>query len=124
MNILVEYDNEYKKKTNPLLLLTTEDPQLIPYLTPYTEDRYAGIKNLNHQGSVLMDSTNRPLIPASKVKNHANSSVANLLNPKTSDRTKVLTWADVACGNQVASPTQSIKAQEGLPTKMAATNAD
>ena len=53
MNILVEYADEYRrKKTNPLLLPTAEEPQFTPYINPYTVARYVGIKHLNHQGSV------------------------------------------------------------------------
>ena len=124
MNIPVEYNDGYEKNTNPLFLPTTEEPQFIPYIDPYTEARYAVTNNLNHQRRVLRDSINSLFMPASKAKNQANSGGANLLSPRTPVRTKILAWVDVARGNWVASPTRSIKVHACLSTKMTATNVD
>ena len=94
MNIPVEYnDEEEKRKTNPLLLPNTEEPQLKPH--PEIEAGYSAIKKpLNHRGSVLQDSTNCLRTPASKAKDRANSTKLK----------RKLTWADVARGNPVRTP--------------------
>ena len=110
MNIPVEYDDEYEQQnTNPLLLPSKEEKPFIPYIDPYLEAKYAGIKNLNHRGSVLRDSTNCPLIQASKAKNQATPDGANFLTKRTPNRPKTITWADVARGNPRENPTQHIK---------------
>ena len=111
MNILVKYDDEYGgKNTNPLLLPSKEEKPCIPYIDPYLEAKYAEIKNLNHRGSVLRDSTNCPLIQASKAKNKATPSGASLLSAQTPNRSKAITWDDVARGNRIDKPTPHIKA--------------
>ena len=114
MNIPVEYDDEKEKRnTNPMLLPPKEEKPFIPYIDPYLEAKYVGIKRLNHRGSVLRDSTNCPLIPASnsKAKNRATPGGANLLSTRTPKRAKTITWADVARGNSVENPTRPIKAR-------------
>ena len=112
MNIPVEYDDEEKRKnTNPILLLSEEEKPFIPYINPYLEAKYAGIKNLNHRGSVLRDSTNCPLIQASKAKVRATPGGATSLSTQTPKRAKTITWADVARGNSVSKPTRHIKAR-------------
>ena len=84
VNVLVEYNNEYKQKnTKSLRLLTTKEPQFIPNIDPYTEARYLAINQLNHQGSVLRDNTNCTYIPTSKGKNRANTCAANSPVPET-----------------------------------------
>ena len=114
MNILVEYADEYRrKKTNPLLLPTAEEPQFISYIDLCIEAGYSGIKNLIHWESVLQDSTNCPLIPASKAIIRATLSGASLISERTPDRPKPFTWADLARGNQLDNPTQYIKAPSG-----------
>ena len=92
MNILVKYDDEYGgKNTNPLLLPSKEDKPCVPYIDPYLEAKYVRIKNLGHRGSVLHDSTNYPLVQASKAKTRATSSGANSLTKRTPNRSKTLT---------------------------------
>ena len=104
MNIPVKYDDD------SLLLPSKEEKSFIPYINPYLEPNYAGIKNLNHRGSVLRDSINCPLIQASKAKNRATPGGANSLIKRTPTRSKTNTWADVARGNPLVNPTQHIKA--------------
>ena len=113
MNIPVEYDDEKEKmKTNPMLMPAKEDKKpFIPYIDQYLEAKYAGIKRLNHRGSVLRDSTNCPLIQASEAKNRDTPGRANSLTTRTPKRAKTITWADVARGNSVENPTRPIKAR-------------
>ena len=112
MNIPVDYDDEKEKRnTNPMLLPPEEKKSSVPYIDPYLEAKYAGIKKLNHRGSVLRDSTNCPLIPASKAKIRATPVGANSLSTRTPKRAKTITWADVARGNSVEKPTRPIRAR-------------
>ena len=112
MNLPVEYDDEKEKRnTNPMLLPSEEKKPFIPYIDPYLEAKYAGIKRLNHRGSVLRDSTNCPLIPASKANNRATPGGANSLSTRTPERAKTVTWAEVARGNPVEKPTRPIRAR-------------
>ena len=113
MNIPVEYNDEKEKmNTNPMLMPAKEDEKpFIPYIDPYLEAKYAGIKRLNHRGSVLRDSTNCPLIQASEAKNRDTPGGANSLSTRTPKRAKTITWADVARGNSVENQTRPIKAR-------------
>ena len=111
MNIPVEYNDEKEKRnTNPMLLASEEEKPCVPYIDPYLEAKYAGIKNLNHRGSVLRDSTNCPLIQASKTKVRDTPGGATSLSTRTPKRAKTITWSDVARGNSVSKPTRPIKA--------------
>ena len=60
---------------------------------------------------LLRDSTNCPLIQASKAKNQATPGGANLLSTRTPERAKTITWADVARGNSVEKPIRPIRAR-------------
>ena len=60
---------------------------------------------------LLQDSTNCPLIQASKAKIRANPVGAASLSTRTPNRAKTITLADVACGNSIVEPTRSIKAR-------------
>ena len=100
-----------QKNTNPLLLPLKEEMPFIPYIDPYTEVKYVGIKHLNHRGSVLRDSTNCPLIQASKAKNGAAPRGASSVSKRTPGRSKTIARADVARGNAVEKPTRHIKAR-------------
>ena len=60
---------------------------------------------------VLGDSTNCPLIRASKAKIRANPVRADSLSTRTPNRAKTTTWADVARGNSVVEPTRPIRAR-------------
>ena len=113
MNIPVEYDDEKEKMiTNPMLMPAKEDEKpFIPYIDPYLEAKYAGIKRLNHRGGVLRDSTDCPLSQASKAKNRATPGGANSLSTRTPRRAKTITWADVARGNSIEKPTRPIRAR-------------
>ena len=113
MSIPVEYDDEKEKRnTNPMLLPSEEKKPFIPYIDPYLEAKYAGIKKLNHRGSVLRDSTNCALIQASKAKVRANPVGADSLSTRTPNRANTITWADVARGNSVVEPTRPISVEE------------
>ena len=106
IDIPVEYDDKFEwKPTNPLLLQPKEEKPFIPNIDPHLEAKYAGIKNLNHRGSGLRDSTSCPLIQASTVKVRATPSGATSLSVWTPKRAKTITWAGVARGNLVSKPT-------------------
>ena len=112
MNILVEYDNKKEKRnTNSMLSPAEEEKPFIPYIDPYLEAKYAGVKNLNHRGSVLRDSTYCPLIQASKGKVQAIPGGATSLSTWTPKRAKTVTWANVTRGNSVSKPIRPIKAR-------------
>ena len=49
MSIPVEYDDEKEKRnTNPMLLPSEKKKPFIPYIDPYLEAKYVGIRNMNH----------------------------------------------------------------------------
>ena len=112
MNIPVEYDDKFERKnTNPLSLPPKEEKTFIPYIDPYLEAKYAGIKNLTHRGSVLRDSIKCPLIQASKAKNRATPNRASSLSKRIPNRLKTITCAAVTRGNPIGKITRHIKAR-------------